>query len=91
MGTTHQSLHRTTNHEVIRAWAERRHGKPALVRTTSDALGIKLKGDEALLEEISWDKWFEIFDKHNMVFVYEDPGYMCKVVPRKEGGLPLST
>lgn len=81
MGTT-QSQKRTIKHEVIRQWAERRHGVPALVRTTTDALRIKLGNDEPQYEPISWEKWFEVFDANNLAFVYEEPGYSSKVVAR---------
>lgn len=82
MGISHQSQKRTIQHERIKAWVERRHGVPARVRTTTDALRIKFGHDEPQYEPISWDEWFRVFDEHELAFVYEDPGYSCKVVRR---------
>lgn len=82
MDTSKPSLKRTIRHDVIRAWAEKRHGVPARVRGTTDALAIKLRNDDPLYEPISWDQWFETFDQRGLAFAYEDPGYTCKVVRR---------
>jgi hypothetical protein len=87
----HPSQLRTIDHAVIRRWAEHRKGEPARVRTTTDALRIKIGADEPYYEVISWEKWFEIFDANSLAFVYEDPGLMAKVVRRKEGDEPVST
>jgi hypothetical protein len=63
----------TTNHEEIRRWAEEHGGRPARVRDT-DILRIDFPGgtgdDE--LEEISWDQWFEIFDRSNLAFLFQE-------------------
>jgi hypothetical protein len=80
--STKLSQKRTIKHEVVRAWAEARHGVPARVRTTTDAIRIKIGDDEKQYEPIAWDAWFEIFDAKEFAFVYEDPGYSCKVVAR---------
>lgn len=81
MSSTH-SQNRTIKHDVIQQWAEARHGVPALVRTTVDAIRIKIGDDETQYEPIAWAKWFEIFDAKELAFVYESPGYTCKVVAR---------
>lgn len=75
-------VHRTIKHDVIKGWAEARGGEPALVRTSNDALKIKIGGDEPHHEKISWDKWFELFDEKEQAFVYEEPGYLAKIVRR---------
>ena len=77
-----QSQKRTIKHDRIKAWAQSRGGVPALVRTTSDALRIKIGNDEPQYEPISWDKWFEVFDEKELAFVYEEPGLSSKVVRR---------
>jgi anaerobic selenocysteine-containing dehydrogenase len=69
----------TTDHKVIRKWAEERGGKPATVRGTGDkdeagVLRIDFPGysGEGKLEEISWDEFFEKFDEKHLKFLYQD-------------------
>lgn len=69
----------TTDHEVIRQWAEDRGGKPACVKGTAEQGDIGMirldfpgySGEEPL-EPISWDDWFEKFEESNLAFVYQD-------------------
>ncbi|MDB5161471.1 MAG: 1,4-alpha-glucan branching enzyme [Candidatus Saccharibacteria bacterium] len=66
----------TTNHDEIRQWAEARGGKPARVRGTGNGtdvglLRIKFQDNEDL-EEISWDEFFEEFEKNNLAFLYQE-------------------
>jgi hypothetical protein len=71
----------TTDHETIRKWAEERGGKPAVVKSTQrkDDVGIlriefpgapNAKDDN--LEEISWDEFFEKFDREGLALLYQD-------------------
>jgi hypothetical protein len=71
----------TTDHETIRKWAEERGGKPAVVKSTqrNDDVGIlriefpgapNAKDDN--LEEISWDEFFEKFDREGLALLYQD-------------------
>jgi hypothetical protein len=72
----------TTDHDEIRQWAEERGGVPASVKGTGG--GKKGRGDEAgilrldfeprdeALEEISWEEFFEKFDKEKLAFLYQD-------------------
>jgi hypothetical protein len=69
----------TTNHEVIRKWTEARGGHPAAVKGTggkADPGVIRIDfpgyGDEASLEQISWDEWFEKFDQSRLAFLYQE-------------------
>ena len=69
----------TTDHEVIRKWAEARGGRPVTVRRTGDAeepgvLRIDFPGGRGSesLEEISWEAWFEKFDEKELAFLYQD-------------------
>lgn len=86
MGT----VHRTAKHDVVKAWAEARSGKPARIKGTTDALKIDLGAvDEGFephpvpaLEAVSWEDWFSTFDEKELAFVFEDPGFNCKVVRR---------
>ena len=67
----------TSSHEVIRAWAEERGGVPATVEGTehSDGLGVlrlDFGGDSDTLRHVSWDEWFETFDRRKLNFVYQE-------------------
>jgi Rho termination factor, N-terminal domain len=67
----------TTSHEVIRQWAEERGGTPAAVEGTEhgDTLGVlrfDFGGGSERLRHVSWDEWFETFDKRRLNFVYQE-------------------
>jgi hypothetical protein len=68
----------TTNHEEIRRWAEEHDAVPATVRGTGDdgpgILRLDFPGGagEDQLEHISWDEWFEKFDREDLAFIYQD-------------------
>jgi hypothetical protein len=67
----------TTDHEVIRKWAEARGGKPTRVRGTESkdgagVLRIDFDEPEKSLEPISWDAFFETFDDRELAFLYQD-------------------
>ncbi|HEY8475342.1 MAG TPA: hypothetical protein VIN09_00590 [Chloroflexota bacterium] len=63
---------RTRDHQVIRAWIERRGGKPARVRGTTDLLRVSFGRSPRTLEEISWEEFFRSFDRNQLLFVYEE-------------------
>jgi hypothetical protein len=69
----------TTSHGEIQSWVEERGGQPARVRGTErgkDAglLRIDYPGfsGEDTLETITWEEFFEAFDKHNLAFLYQE-------------------
>jgi len=70
---------RTTNHEEIKKWAERRNGRPARVVGTGngdDAGLMRIDFPEAddndeSLEEISWAECYEKFDEKHLAFLSE--------------------
>lgn len=69
---------RTTDHDEIRRWAEERGGKPAQVAATAgDGTGILridfpgYSGQESL-EEISWQDWFDKFEREDLALVYQE-------------------
>jgi hypothetical protein len=68
----------TTDHKEIQKWAEQRKGTPARVAGTgdeSDAGLLRINfpgGKEDTLEEISWEEFFEKFDKNNLALLYQD-------------------
>lgn len=67
----------TTDHQVIREWAETRDGRPSRVKGTGkgdDAglLRLDFGKSEENLEEISWDNFFETFEESDLAFLYEN-------------------
>lgn len=70
--------HTTTDHDEIRRWAEERGGTPAHVRDTGSNKGdagvlrIVFSDDEAQLQPIEWDDWFDKFDHAGLAFLYQD-------------------
>lgn len=77
------SAQTTTDHGKIRKWAEKRGGRPARVAATAPGHENAIKGsggilridfrepDEAL-EEISWEEFFDTFEKNNLAFFYQE-------------------
>jgi hypothetical protein len=69
---------RTRDHRQIQKWVEERGGKPATVTATKSTKGAGLlridfpgySGDN--LEEISWDDFFDKFDRENIDFLYQE-------------------
>jgi hypothetical protein len=69
----------TTDHVVIRRWAEEREGRPAHVKGTGGEgdigiLRIDFPGysGEGTLAPISWDDWFRKFDERGLAFLYQE-------------------
>lgn len=76
------SATRTTDHDEIRRWVEERGGWPTRV----DAAGHKKGGgilridfdepggnaDKDSLERISWEQFFDAFEKNNLAFLHQD-------------------
>jgi len=68
----------TTNHEVIRSWAEARDAVPATVEGTEhgDHLGVlrfQFGGRETeRLRTVSWEEWFDTFDARSLNFLYQE-------------------
>lgn len=76
---TKHSSHVTADHDEIRKWAEARKAKPACVRGTGGKndvgmLRLDFPGytGEDKLEEISWEEWFEKFDKSKLALLYQE-------------------
>jgi hypothetical protein len=74
----------TRDHEVIQRWAEIRHAEPATGEATASGpakidvndggSGIRFNfPGAALFRPVGWDEWFENFDEHQLVFVYQEP------------------
>ena len=71
----------TTDHTTIREWVQARGGKPAAVMATyrkQDAGMLRIifpdtrYADDANLEEITWDEFFEKFDEAGLTFLYQE-------------------
>ncbi|MFL6121317.1 Rho termination factor N-terminal domain-containing protein [Actinophytocola sp.] len=68
----------TTDHDVIRQWAEKRDAAPATVPGTEhdDHLGVLrfdfpgYGGDT--LRHVDWDEWFATFDQRRLNFIYQE-------------------
>jgi hypothetical protein len=71
----------TTDHEQIRKWVEKRGGHPAVVSATEKngrgggLLRIDYDepggNDDDRLHRITWNEFFEIFDKNGIAFLYD--------------------
>lgn len=68
----------TTDHDVIRKWAEDRGGTPATAPGTEHGghLGV-LEFDfpgygGENLSHVSWEDWFDTFDRRGLEFVYQE-------------------
>jgi ferritin-like metal-binding protein YciE len=73
------AAHPLIDHDEIRQWAEQREGQPSCVRGTGgrgDVGMIRLDfpgySGEKSLEPISWDEWFEEFDKRNLALIVQE-------------------
>jgi hypothetical protein len=67
----------TTDHEVIREWAEARGARPARVKGTGEdgdagLLRLDFGEPEENLEPIGWGAFFETFDASGLALVYDD-------------------
>ena len=67
----------TTDHAVIRKWAEARGGRPARVKGTGEGddaglLRLDFGEPEENLEPIGWEEFFDTFEESGLAFVYED-------------------
>lgn len=71
-----QETQRTTDHDAIRKWAEARDGKPSVISQDgekTEMLRLDFPGyAEENLEEINWDKWFNIFEENNLELIYQE-------------------
>ena len=73
----------TQNHEVIRQWAARHHAEPATgIETASGPATLQVTDGgtvvrfnfpaAARFRPITWEEWFEHFDRRRLVFIYEE-------------------
>jgi hypothetical protein len=73
----------TTEHSLIRRWAEAHGAEPATGEATvsgpaklavnDGGVGIRFNfPGAAAFRPIEWDEWFEHFDRHHLSFVFEE-------------------
>ena len=81
----------TTDHETIRKWAESKGGKPAAVERTHEGGDVGIvrimfpkaqQSEHEALVEISWDEFFEEFEKRELALLYDDRSIFNKIVGR---------
>ena len=81
----------TTDHKVIRKWAESKGGKPAAVKRThrgGDVGIIRImfpdnpQSEHEALEEISWDEFFRELDERQLALLYEKDSMFNKIIGR---------
>jgi len=63
------------DHDAIRRWAKARGGRPSRVRNAGRDGGFPrfdFDGEDAALEEISWDMFFEIFDESELALLEQE-------------------
>jgi hypothetical protein len=73
---------RTRDHDEIRQWVERNNGRPAVVKGTG-VLRIDFGQPEESLDAVGWDRFFQIFDRSNVDFLYDPRGHMVKFVEER--------
>lgn len=82
----------TTDHDTIRRWAEGKGGKPAAVKRTHQGGDVGIirimfpdapQSEHEALAEISWDEFFEEFDKRSLALIYERDSLFSKIVGRE--------
>ena len=69
------SAEKTTDHEAIKSWVEKRGGRPARVAQEDKSGGIlriDFQEPDESLEEISWEEVFEIFEENKLAFLHQD-------------------
>lgn len=71
----------TANHDTIRHWVEKKGGKPAAVARTHQGSDVGIvrimfpntpQSEHQALTEISWDEFFEEFEKRKPALLYEE-------------------
>lgn len=72
----------TRDHLLIRRWAEQRQAEPATGEATSTGATVRVADGGAgvrfnfpgqgTFRPISWEEWFENFDRHGCAFVYDN-------------------
>ena len=77
----------TTDHEEIRQWVEANNGRPACVKGTGGdrdlgVLRIDFDEREETLQEVSWDLWFDAFDRNGLALLHAEDSRFNKLIAR---------
>jgi hypothetical protein len=81
----------TTDHEAIRKWAGKHDGRPAAVGRTHQRGDVGIirimfpkapQSEHEELVEITWDEFFEEFEKRELALLYDDKSMFNKIVGR---------
>jgi len=69
----------TIDNDEIRSWIEERGGVPATLKgaleegdESADMLHISFDPNDANMEEMDWEEFFERFENENLALVYDD-------------------
>ena len=81
------SAFKSTDHHEIRTWVEANNGRPARVRHTGGGrdpgmLRIDFDEPDASLEAISWEDWFEAFERNHLALLHSPDSRFNKLVER---------
>jgi hypothetical protein len=76
-----------TDHKAIRRWAEENNGRPSCVKGTGKGgdpgvLRLDFDEKEESLMEISWDAWFDAFEKNKLALLISPDSRFNKLVSR---------
>lgn len=79
----------TTNHEEVKTWVDSKQGRPARSKTATGRDGTSLKiifpgNTDKNLMEITWEEFFDEFDRDELAFVYQEGGRdrYCRIIRR---------
>jgi hypothetical protein len=64
----------TADHAEIRRWVEERGGRPAAVRSEEGRGRLAVAFDGTDCDPLSWDEFFERFDRESLAFAYPPDG-----------------
>lgn len=64
----------TADHAEIRRWVEEHGGHPGLVATGDGRERLAVAFDAAAGRRVSWDEFFERFDRESLAFAYDPDG-----------------
>ena len=95
------SIVATDDQSLIRQWAKQHNCEPATgeatesgpatVHVNDGGAGIRFNfPGAAMFREISWEEWFQNFDDHQLLFVYErdvpgkTPSGRYRLIPKKQ-------
>jgi hypothetical protein len=69
-------LYVTIDHQVIRAWAQRRNARPSTIEGDEHPwpLLFSFGSPGNGVQEIGWDRFFSEFERADLAFIYRDAG-----------------